>query len=189
VHTPDVVLLSQRLGTIDAVDATFQIVAADPFHKINVIIIADSYDTRQLAHAVQSGACAIVKACTRPGQLLGTIHAVAGGDTLVVPRSVRRLLAGVVRRPTAATSPTPDLATLTEREREVMRLAVEGLTNDEIADRLFISSTTVKSHLGHVLAKLGVTSRARLIALVYENGLIDASPSPSATTAGRRSRV
>ena len=107
-----------------------------------------------------------------PADLAHGVRTVAAGDALVAPSVVRRLLEDFVRRPPPGAQPPPQLGALTDREREVLGLIGRGLTNEEIASRLFISGTTVRTHVTHVLQKLDLRDRIQAVVLAYESGLV-----------------
>jgi DNA-binding NarL/FixJ family response regulator len=123
--------------------------------------------------ALRGGASGFLVKDVPPEQLVSGIRSVASGDTLVAPSVTRRLIQEFVRRPPDAlrTAP-PELARLTEREVEVLRRMARGRSNSEIATELFVSETTVKTHVAHVLAKLGVRDRVQAVVFAYESGLV-----------------
>jgi DNA-binding NarL/FixJ family response regulator len=122
--------------------------------------------------ALRAGASGFLLKTTPPGDLLAGIRVVASGEGLLAPSVTRRLIAEFARRPQPAQPPSRTLDGLTGRERQVLTLVATGLSNAEIADHLHLSAATVKTHMGHLLAKLGARDRAQLVIVAYETGLV-----------------
>lgn len=171
---PDVVLMDVRMPVLDGIAATRRIVADHPASRV---IILTTFDLDEYAfESLRAGASGFLLKNTRPGELLAGIRAVAAGDAILSPRTTRRLLdtyAGVFG---AGRDPVPApghdlLSVLTVRERDVFTLVVAGLSNPLIAQRLGLSETTVKTHMVHLLAKLGLRDRVHAVIFAYENGL------------------
>lgn len=175
---PDVILMDIRMPGISGVVATERILAAaaDPPPRI---LILTTFDLDEYVYtALRAGASGFLLKDAGPDRLLAALHAVAGGDTLFAPSVTRRLIeAYAPPRPGTAPAgadrgPPAELAVLTAREVEVLRLIARGLSNPEIADLLFISEATVKTHLNRTMAKLNIGSRAQAVVLAYETGLV-----------------
>lgn len=175
---PDVVLIDIRMPRLDGVEATKQLAAAG--HKV---LILTTFDLDEyLFNGVKAAASGFLLKDVPPDDLAAAVRAVARGDALVEPRLTRRLLEeftrGPARSPASAGPPPVGLSDLTDRELEVFRELARGLTNAEIAEALYISETTVKTHVAHVLAKLQLRDRVQAVVLAYESGL---APGPSSS--------
>lgn len=168
---PDVILMDIRMPHVDGLEATRQI-AADPTLAETRIVILTTFDLDEYVfEALRIGAAGFLLKDTEPVDLVRGVRAVAGGDALLSPRVTRRLIAefaGRVRTPT----PSGHLDQLTDREREVMALVAAGLSNEEIAGRLFVSPATAKTHVSRAMVKLGARDRAQLVVFAYEAGLV-----------------
>jgi DNA-binding NarL/FixJ family response regulator len=137
------------------------------------VLVLTTFDEDELVHeALRAGASGFLLKDTRPTQLLDAIAVVAAGDALLAPSVTRRLIEEVARRPAVDTAQVPGLDDLTDREREVLQLLARGLSNAEIADRLFLGEATVKTHVGRVLTKLGLRDRVQAVVVAYESGLV-----------------
>jgi DNA-binding NarL/FixJ family response regulator len=168
---PHVVLMDIRMPLLDGVEAT-RILCSDPHLEATRVLVLTTFDLDEYVYgALRAGASGFLLKDTRPRDLLRAIEIVAAGDALLAPGITRRLIAEFASRRDPA-DPSPVLAELTEREREVTRLVAEGLTNGEIAGRLVISPLTAKTHVSNVLRKLDCRDRAALVALAYESGLV-----------------
>jgi DNA-binding NarL/FixJ family response regulator len=164
---PDVVLMDIRMPVMDGLEATRRIVSAGGTTRIVVLTTYDADDS--VFAALRAGASGFLLKDARPGDLVDAVRVVAGGDALLAPSVTRRLLDRMVSQPVAAPA---ELRELTEREREVLRLVATALSNAEIAERLSLSETTVKSHVSAVLRKLGLRDRVQAVVLAYEVGLV-----------------
>ncbi len=167
---PDVVVMDVRMPIMDGVEATRRLctgAAGGPR-----VLVLTTFDTDADAFAaLQAGASGFLLKNVPPEELLAAIRVVAGGEAVVAPRITRRLL----DRFAGQLAPRPDgggVAQLTDREREVLLLVAQGLSNAEIADRLFVAETTVKTHVGRILTKLGLRDRVQAVVLAYETGLV-----------------
>jgi DNA-binding NarL/FixJ family response regulator len=168
---PDVVLMDIRMPQVDGLEATRRIVA-DPELSGTRIIILTTFDLDEYVfEALRVGASGFLVKDTEPVELLRGIRAVAEGDALLSPGVTRRLIAEFAGRSRAPVAPH-QLEALTDREREVMALVGAGLSNEEIAVRLFVSPATAKTHVSRAMVKLGARDRAQLVVFAYEAGLV-----------------
>jgi DNA-binding NarL/FixJ family response regulator len=169
---PDVVLMDIRMPVLDGLEATRQIVALDPQASIRVLILTTFDLDEYVFGALKAGASGFLLKDTRPAELLAGIRIVAAGDALLSPSITRHLIEEFIRRPDSKTAAPPSLQGLTEREREVLVLVARGLSNAEIAERLFVSPATAKTHVARLLMKLNARDRAQLVVVAYESGLV-----------------
>ena len=170
---PDVVLMDIRMPGTDGLEAT-RLVSADPDLAGTRVIVLTTFDLDEYVfEAIRSGASGFLVKDTEPTELLRAVRAVAAGDALLSPRVTRRLIGEFATRsrPTAVAA-ARRLAALTEREREVVALVGEGLSNDEIAERLVLSPATAKTHVSRAMVKLHLRDRAQVVVLAYESGLV-----------------
>jgi DNA-binding NarL/FixJ family response regulator len=166
---PDVVLMDIRMPQLDGIAATREITAR---HAARVLVLT-TYDLDEYVYdALQAGASGFLLKDTPPEQLADGIRAVAGGEALLAPTVTRRLIEEFARVGRQRAARPPELEELTPRELEVLRLLARGLSNAEIAQELVVSETTVKTHVTHVLGKLGLRDRVQAVVLAYESGLV-----------------
>jgi len=171
----DVVLMDIRMPGVDGLEATRRISADDDLAGVKVIILTTFESDEYVYQAIRAGASGFLVKDTEPADLIQAVRVVARGDALLSPSVTRRLITDLASRPER---PPPSgslgraLAGLTDREREVLALVAEGLSNDEIAARLFLSPLTSKTHVSRIMTKLGARGRAQLVVIAYESGLV-----------------
>jgi DNA-binding NarL/FixJ family response regulator len=169
-HRPDVVLMDVRMPELDGIEAT-RAITSEPGLDTKVLILT-TFDLDEYVYAaIRAGANGFLLKDTPPDDLIAAVRVLAGGDALLAPSVTRRLIAEFAARsgePVVA----PGLDELTERETEVLRLMARGLSNQEIADRLILGETTVKTHVSRVLMKLEVRDRVQAVVAAYESGLV-----------------
>ncbi|MEU4259797.1 response regulator transcription factor [Streptomyces fradiae] len=171
---PDVALMDIRMPGMDGIEATRRIVASGGRTRV---LILTTFDLDEYAYAgLRAGASGFLLKDARPEEVLAGVRAVASGDAVVAPRLTRRLLdayaAHLPPAPGAPPAPDPRLAALTEREREILTVIGRGWTNTEIASRLHLAESTVKTHVGRILAKTGSRDRVQAVILAYDTRLV-----------------
>jgi DNA-binding NarL/FixJ family response regulator len=167
----DVVLMDIRMPGTDGLAATRAITADPALAGVKVIVLTTFQLDEYVFEALRSGASGFLVKDIEPADLLRGIRAVAGGDALLAPSVTRRLIEEFVAR-SREPAAVPELAFLTEREREVVALVAEGLSNAEIAERLFVSVATAKTHVSRAMTKLQARDRAQVVVKAYESGLV-----------------
>jgi DNA-binding NarL/FixJ family response regulator len=172
---PDVVLMDIRMPELDGIAATRQITARHPAR----VLVLTTYDLDEYVYdALQAGASGFLLKDTPPAQLADGIRAVAAGDALLAPTVTRRLIEEFARLGPPRRARPSALDELTPRELQVLRLLARGMSNAEIADALVLGDTTVKTHVAHVLSKLGLRDRVQAVVLAYESGVVVPGGSP-----------
>ncbi|EMF01657.1 response regulator transcription factor [Streptomyces mobaraensis NBRC 13819 = DSM 40847] len=173
----DVVLMDVRMPRMDGVEATRRICAPEDRERAPKVLILTTFDLDEYAFsALKVGASGFMLKDVPPAELLGAIRSVYSGDAVVAPSTTRRLLDRFTPMlPGSAREPAnSEIDRLTGREREVMLLVAQGLSNGEIAARLVLSEATVKTHVGRILTKLGLRDRVQVVVMAYESGLVRA---------------
>jgi DNA-binding NarL/FixJ family response regulator len=170
-QVPDVVLMDIRMPGLDGLSATREIAADAQLSSVRIVILTTFELDEYVFEALRAGASGFLVKDTEPVELIRAVRAVAAGEALLSPSVTRRLIAEFATR---AKEPArgPELDGLTVREREVMALVAEGLSNDEIAERLFVSPATAKTHVSRAMIKLNARDRAQLVVFAYESGLV-----------------
>jgi DNA-binding NarL/FixJ family response regulator len=168
----DVVLMDIRMPGVDGLEATRRIAADDDLAGVKVIILTTFETDEYVYQAIRAGASGFLVKDAEPAELLQAIRVVARGDALLSPSVTRRLITDLASRPERPPVNDRILDGLTGREREVMVLVAGGLSNDEIAARLFLSPLTAKTHVSRVMTKLNARDRAQLVVMAYESGLV-----------------
>ncbi|HEX8860930.1 MAG TPA: response regulator transcription factor [Actinomycetes bacterium] len=169
---PDVVLMDIRMPVMDGLEATRQLTADEVLAGVRILMLTTFDLDEYVYQALRAGASGFLLKDTLPADLLAAIRVVAAGDALLAPGITRRLIAEFARRPEATRVAPAALVALTDREREVLALVAQGLSNSEIAQRLVVSPATSKTYVSRLLAKLGARDRAQLVAIAYETGLV-----------------
>ena len=167
---PSVVLMDIRMPELDGLQASRRILAADSTARI---LVLTTFDLDEYVYdAIRAGASGFLLKDVQPAQLVEAIRVVAAGEALLAPTVTRRLLDRFGEALSAPQATAPALNGLTEREREILALLARGLSNAELAERLVLSETTVKSHVSSILRKLGLRDRVQAVVLAYEAGLV-----------------
>ncbi|MBN2177512.1 MAG: response regulator transcription factor [Demequinaceae bacterium] len=176
-HHPDIVLMDIRMPGMDGLAATREVLAADPDAKV---VILTTFDLDEYVYgALRAGASGFLLKSADGDTLVESVRIIAGGEALLAPEVTRRVIEQFARGERAAATtdeehhPTEEaIGDLSEREVEVLQLMARGLSNHEIAKELFLSSTTVKTHVSHILTKLGVRDRVQAVVEAYDSGIV-----------------
>jgi DNA-binding NarL/FixJ family response regulator len=167
---PEIVLMDIRMPGMDGLQATQAVADDDMLNEVRVVILTTFDLDEYVFEALRVGASGFLVKSTEPAELVHAVRVVTAGDALLSPGVTKRLVAEFAERAKEPGS-TPALEALTDREREVMRLVAEGLSNEEIAERLVVSPSTSKTHVSRAMVKLGARDRAQLVVFAYESGL------------------
>jgi DNA-binding NarL/FixJ family response regulator len=169
---PDLVLMDIRMPGIDGLTATRQIISDPALSGVKVVVLTTFELDEYVFEALRSGASGFLVKHTQPEELVRAVRAVASGDALLSPSVTRRLIAEFTARPTRPGLTPTSMAVLTEREREIVALVAQGLTNDEIAVELTLSPATARTHVSRAMVKLHARDRAQLVVFAYQGGLV-----------------
>jgi DNA-binding NarL/FixJ family response regulator len=169
---PDVILMDVRMPNMNGIEATRRLVDKDDVEPIRVLILT-TFDLDEYVYdALRAGASGFLLKDAPPEELVHAVRVVERGDALIAPSITKRLIEEISQRPAQQGAAPEALESLTQRELEVLQLMARGLSNHEIAQELFVSDTTVKTHVGRVLMKLGLRDRVQAVVLAYESGVV-----------------
>jgi DNA-binding NarL/FixJ family response regulator len=169
---PDVVLMDIRMPELDGLEALRRIVADEALAAVKVLVLTTFELDEYVFEALRGGASGFLVKHTEPAELLRAVREIAAGEALLSPSVTRRLIAEFAARPVRPELAPPSMTVLTEREREVVALVAQGLTNDEIAGELVLSPATARTHVSRAMVKLHARDRAQLVVFAYQSGLV-----------------
>jgi len=172
---PDVVLMDIRMPGVDGLEATRAITDDPELRDVKVLILTTFELDDYVFDALRAGAAGFLVKHTEPAELVRAVHVVAAGESLLSPSVTRRLIAEFTSRPSRGETSPSALAGLTDREREVVALVAQGLSNDEIAAEWVVSAATVRTHVSRAMMKLHARDRAQLVVMAYQSGLVQTS--------------
>ncbi|GIF47593.1 LuxR family two component transcriptional regulator [Asanoa ferruginea] len=170
-HLPDIALVDIQMPVMDGIETTRRIAADPELAGVRVVILTNYGFDEYVFHALRAGAAGFLVKDIEPDDLLHSVRVAARGDALLAPSITRMLISRYVAQPLGV-APGSGMTELTNREREAVALAAQGLTNDEIADHMVISPLTAKTHLNRAMAKVQARDRAQLVVFAYESGLV-----------------
>ncbi|HYS32771.1 MAG TPA: response regulator transcription factor [Streptosporangiaceae bacterium] len=168
----DVVLMDIRMPNVDGLEATRRIAAEEDLAGVRVIILTTFESDEYVYQAIRAGASGFLVKDSEPAELIQAVRVAARGEALLSPSVTRKLITDIAGRPGRPRPAGRELERLTQREREVMTLVAAGLSNDEIAGRLYVSPLTAKTHVSRIMTKLDARDRAQLVVMAYECGLV-----------------
>jgi DNA-binding NarL/FixJ family response regulator len=177
-HDPDVVVMDIRMPHLDGLEATRRLLR-DERHRTRVLILTTFDLDEYVYQALYAGASGFLLKDAPPEELVTAVRVVAAGDALLAPSVTRRLIEDFARRPRPDPQIRPETSSLTARESEVLLLLAQGDSNASIAERLTVSEATAKTHVSHILEKLGLADRIQAVIYCYETGLIQPTPPPA----------
>jgi DNA-binding NarL/FixJ family response regulator len=172
---PDLVLMDIRMPGMDGLDATRQISEDPGLSEVKVLVLTTFELDEYVFEALRAGASGFLVKHTQPSELVRAVREIAAGEALLSPSVTRRLIAEFTARPQRPSLISPAMGTLTNREREVVVLVAQGMSNDEIAAELVLSPATARTHVSRAMVKLHCRDRAQLVVFAYQSGLIQAS--------------
>jgi DNA-binding NarL/FixJ family response regulator len=168
---PDIVLMDLRMPVLDGIEAT-RTIAADPALAATRVVVLTTFEADEYVfEALRAGASGFLLKDAEPADIIRAVRVVAAGDALLSPSVTRRLVAAYTDRTRPRATAHPRIDSLTDREREVVELVAEGMSNDEIAGRLYLSPATVRTHVSRAMVKLAARDRAQLVVFAYRSGL------------------
>ena len=171
-HRPDIVVMDIRMPGVDGLEATRQITANPELSGVKVLVLTTFDVDEYVYEALRAGASGFLLKDTEPVELLRALQVINAGEALLAPTVTRRLIAEFVGRPENRRVDSSAVREVTDREREVLALVAGGLSNDEIAAQLVISTATARTHVSRIMTKIGARDRAQLVVLAYESGLV-----------------
>ncbi|GLY94096.1 response regulator transcription factor [Actinoplanes sp. NBRC 103695] len=175
----DVVLMDIRMPELDGIEATRLIIEDEDLAGVRVLILTTFEIDENVLRALRAGASGFLSKSVQRSDLLDAVRVVAAGEALLSPKATQSLIARFLDTPEPMSLPSPDqLSGLTARERETLALVAAGLSNDDIAERLYVSPLTAKTHVNRAMTKLGVRDRAQLVVIAYQSGLVRPGDSP-----------